>query len=43
MPLQLEHADIAGAAVAVVRNGKLLLAKGYGYWFRPITLGSKES
>ena len=31
MPLQLEHADIAGAVVAVVKNGKLLLAKGYGY------------
>ncbi len=31
MPLQLEHADIAGAVVAVVKNGKLLLVKGYGY------------
>jgi len=31
MPLQLEHADIAGAVVAVVKDGKLLFAKGYGY------------
>jgi CubicO group peptidase (beta-lactamase class C family) len=31
MPLQIEHADIAGAVVAVVKDGKLLLAKGYGY------------
>ena len=31
MPLQLERADIAGAVVAVVKDGKLLFAKGYGY------------
>ncbi|MFY9555663.1 MAG: serine hydrolase domain-containing protein [Blastocatellia bacterium] len=31
MPLQLERDDIAGATVAVVKDGKLLLAKGYGY------------
>lgn len=31
MPLQIEHADIAGAVVAVVKDGKPLFAKGYGY------------
>jgi len=31
VPLQLKHADIAGATVAVVKDGKLLFAKGYGY------------
>jgi CubicO group peptidase (beta-lactamase class C family) len=31
MPQQIEHADIAGAVVAVVRDGQLLFAKGYGY------------
>src|SRR5216684_5445004 len=31
MPLQLEHADIAGAVVAVVKDGRLFFAKGYGY------------
>ena len=31
MPLQLEHADIAGVVVAVVKGGKLFFAKGYGY------------
>src|SRR5262249_27382237 len=31
MPLQLERGDIAGAVVAVVKDGKLLFAKGYGY------------
>src|SRR5712691_7421721 len=31
MPLQLGHADIAGAVVAVVKGGKLFFAKGYGY------------
>lgn len=31
MPLEIEHADIAGAVVAVVKDGKLVLAKGYGY------------
>jgi CubicO group peptidase (beta-lactamase class C family) len=31
MPLQIERADIAGAVVAVVKDGKPLFAKGYGY------------
>ena len=31
VPLQLERDDIAGATIAVVRDGKLLFAKGYGY------------
>lgn len=31
MPLQIGQADIAGAVVAVVKDGKLLFAKGYGY------------
>ncbi len=31
VPLQLRRDDIAGATVSVVRNGKLLFAKGYGY------------
>ncbi|MBA3572295.1 MAG: beta-lactamase family protein [Pyrinomonadaceae bacterium] len=31
VPLQLERDDIAGATVAVVKDGKLLFAKGYGY------------
>jgi CubicO group peptidase (beta-lactamase class C family) len=31
VPLQLKHADIAGATVSVVKDGKLLFAKGYGY------------
>jgi CubicO group peptidase (beta-lactamase class C family) len=31
MPLQIGRADIAGAVVAVVKDGKLLFAKGYGY------------
>jgi CubicO group peptidase (beta-lactamase class C family) len=31
MPLQLERDDIAGAVVAVVKDGKLLFARGYGY------------
>jgi CubicO group peptidase (beta-lactamase class C family) len=30
MPYALEHGDIAGAAVVVVKNGTVLLAKGYG-------------
>jgi CubicO group peptidase (beta-lactamase class C family) len=29
--LQLERDDIAGATIAVVKDGKLLFAKGYGY------------
>jgi len=31
MPQQLEQADIAGATVAVVKDGQLLFARGYGY------------
>lgn len=31
VPLQLEGDDIAGAGIAVVKDGKLLFAKGYGY------------
>lgn len=31
LPLQIEQADIAGAVVGVVKDGKLLFAKGYGF------------
>ena len=31
MPLQLGREDIAGAVVLVVKDGKVLFAKGYGY------------
>ena len=31
VPLQLERDNIAGATVAIVKDGKVLLAKGYGY------------
>ncbi|HEY6129657.1 MAG TPA: serine hydrolase domain-containing protein [Candidatus Acidoferrum sp.] len=31
IPLQLERSDIAGASVLVMRDGKLLLQKGYGF------------
>ena len=31
VPLQLAVSDIAGATVSVVKDGKLLFAKGYGY------------
>ncbi|HVA17720.1 MAG TPA: serine hydrolase, partial [Candidatus Dormibacteraeota bacterium] len=31
MPVEIQRADIAGAVVAVVKDGKLLFAKGYGY------------
>jgi CubicO group peptidase (beta-lactamase class C family) len=31
MPLQVDHGDIGGAVVAVVKDGKVLFAKGYGY------------
>jgi CubicO group peptidase (beta-lactamase class C family) len=31
VPLQLEHEDVAGATIAVVKDGKQLFAKGYGY------------
>ena len=31
IPVELERADIAGATVAIVKDGELLFAKGYGY------------
>src|SRR5436190_1378916 len=31
VPLQLKQSDIAGATISVVKDGKLLFAKGYGY------------
>ena len=31
VPLQLKRDDLAGATIAVVKDGKLLFAKGYGY------------
>jgi len=31
IPAQLQNRDIAGAVVAVVKDGKVLLSKGYGY------------
>ncbi len=31
VPLQLKRDDIAGATISIVKDGKLLLAKGYGY------------
>ena len=31
LPLQLERNDIAGASVLVMKDGKVLLQKGYGY------------
>jgi CubicO group peptidase (beta-lactamase class C family) len=31
MPMQLEREDIAGAVVLVVKDGRVLFAKGYGY------------
>ena len=31
LPLQLERSDIAGASVLVMKDGKVLLLKGYGY------------
>lgn len=31
VPLQIKQADVAGATVSVVKDGKLLFAKGYGY------------
>jgi CubicO group peptidase (beta-lactamase class C family) len=31
VPLQIEKADIAGAVVAIVKDGKVLYASGYGY------------
>ena len=31
MPFALERGDIAGAVVVVVKDGQVLLQKGYGY------------
>ena len=31
IPLQLERSDVAGASVLVMKDGQLLLKKGYGY------------
>ena len=31
MPYALEHTDVAGSVVVVVKDGKVLLQKGYGY------------
>src|SRR5437667_12708920 len=31
MPQQLAREDIAGAVISVVKDGKILFAKGYGY------------
>ena len=31
VPLQIKRSDIAGVTIAVVKDGKLLFAKGYGY------------
>ena len=31
VPQQIKHDDIAGATIAVVKDGKLLFSKGYGY------------
>ena len=31
MPYALDSGDVAGAVVVVVKNGDVLLAKGYGY------------
>src|SRR5437879_11649888 len=31
MPMQLERENVAGAVICVVKDGKVLFAKGYGY------------
>src|SRR5207249_6788266 len=31
LPAQLQREDIAGATIAIVKDGKVLFAKGYGY------------
>jgi CubicO group peptidase (beta-lactamase class C family) len=31
VPLEIERGDIAGAVVTVVKDGKVLFARGYGY------------
>lgn len=43
VPLQLRREDIAGAVIAVVKDGKVLFARGYGYADvaakKPVTAG----
>jgi len=45
MPAQIERENIAGAVVSVVKDGKLLFAKGYGYAdmekHRPVTADAR--
>ncbi len=40
LPLQLERSDVAGATVMVMKDGNVLLQKGYGYadvkWKKPV-------
>ena len=31
MPYAIERGDVAGAVVAVVKNGEVIFAKGYGF------------
>jgi CubicO group peptidase (beta-lactamase class C family) len=31
MPVQLQQSNIAGAVIAIVKDGQVLLTKGYGY------------
>jgi CubicO group peptidase (beta-lactamase class C family) len=31
MPLEIQRADVAGAVVTIVKDGKILFARGYGY------------
>jgi CubicO group peptidase (beta-lactamase class C family) len=31
LPAQIERDDIAGAVIAIVKDGKMLFGKGYGY------------
>jgi len=31
LPIEMDRADVAGAAVVVVKDGQVLLARGYGY------------
>src|SRR6185369_13611178 len=31
VPQQIKHDDVAGVTISVVKDGKLLFAKGYGY------------
>ncbi len=44
LPIQLQRDDIAGAVVVVVKDGKVLFAKGYGFsdvkTRKPVTVDS---